>query len=152
MGVLTTLAYALHGIGAGVWVGAVALVAWRVVPLATNGEVEPATLTATADGLSWLTRTNALLMPATGLWMAWVSYDRLAGLLVPPRGHTVLLMILLWLAMSALVEIGAARIRRAAGDGKVRTAGRASRRVLWGATLVGATLLGLGGYLVGPPV
>lgn len=152
MSILTTLAYAAHGIGAGVWVGAVALVAWRVVPLAADGELEPPTLTAAADGLSWLTRTNALLMPATGLWMAWVSYDRLAGLLVPPRGHTVLLMILLWLVMSAMVEVGAARIRRAADEGKVRTAGRASRRVLWGATLVGATLLGLGGYLVGPPV
>lgn len=152
MGVVTTLAYAVHGIAAGVWVGAMVLIAWRVVPLAAAGDLEPGTLESIADGLSWITRTNALLMPATGLWMAWTVYDQLNGLLVPPRGHTVLLMTVLWLVMTGLAEVGAARIRGPASDGKVRTAGRESRRVLRAASLVGVLLLGLGGYLVGPPL
>ncbi|MFB6193441.1 MAG: CopD family protein [Halobaculum sp.] len=152
MGILTTAAYAIHGIAAGIWIGAVVLVSWRVVPLATDGALEPATLESVADGLSWITRTNALLMPATGLWMAWTVYDQFAGLLVPPRGHTVLLMVVLWLVMTGLAEIGAARIREAAADGKVRTAGRESRRALQAASVVGVVLLGLGGYLVGPPL
>ena len=152
MGLLTTAAYAVHGIAAGIWVGAVVLIAWRVVPLASDGALEPETLESVADGLSWITRTNALLMPATGLWMAWTVYDQLNGLLVPPRGHTVLVMTVLWLVMTGLAEVGAARIRNAATDGKVRTAGRESRRALRAASLVGVVLLGLGGYLVGPPL
>ena len=152
MGLVTTAAYAIHGIAAGVWVGAVVLVTWRVVPLATAGEVEPAMLESVADGVSYVTRTNALVMPATGLWMAWTGYDQLAGLLVPPRGHAVLLMIASWLVMTGLAEVGAARIRDAATAGKVRTAGRESRRALQAASLVGVGLLALGGYLVGPPL
>jgi putative copper export protein len=152
MGLLTTVAYALHAVFAGVWVGALVLTSWKVVPLAKDGDLETALLESVAGGVSALARTSALVLPATGLWMAWTGYDQLAGLLVPPRGHLVLTMIVLWLGMTGLSEVGAARIRAAAADGKVRTAGREADTFLKAASGVGIVLLLLGGYLSGPPL
>lgn len=150
MGLLTTIAYVLHTVFAGVWVGAVVFATWKVVPLAKQSDLEPPVLESVASGLSAFSRTSALVLPATGLWMAWTGYDQLAGLLVPPRGHVVLTMIVLWLVMTGMTEAGAARIRDAAGEGKVRTAGKESARFLKIASTLGILTLVLGGYLVAP--
>lgn len=150
MSLITTLAYAVHGLAAGTWVGAVILATWKVLPLAREGDLDPAYLRGITSGLTWLTRTNSLVMPATGLWMAWDVYAQFTGLLVPPRGHTVLTMIVLWLVMTGLIEYGTARIRGALDDEKVRTAGQAATTPMRVASLIGLLLLALGGYLAGP--
>lgn len=150
MGILTTAAYVLHTVFAGAWVGAVVFATWKVVPLAKQSDLEPAILESTASGLSTFSRTSAVVLPASGLWMAWTGYDELAGLLVPPQGHVVLTMIVLWLVMTGMTEAGAARIRDAAAQGKVRTAGKESARFLKAASGLGILLLVLGGYLAAP--
>jgi putative copper export protein len=152
MSLTTTVAYVLHTVFAGAWVGAVVFTTWKVLPLAKESELEPAILQSAASGLSTFSRTSALVLPATGLWMAWTQYNELAGLLVPPRGHVVLTMTALWLVMTGMTEVGAARIRDAASDGKVRTAGRDADTFLKVASVVGLLILVLGGYLAAPPL
>lgn len=150
MSLLTTVAYVFHTVFAGAWVGAVVFATWKVVPLARESDVEPPLLESVASGLSTFSRTSAVVLPATGLWMAWTQYGELSGLLVPPRGHVVLTMIVLWLVMTGMTEAGAARIRDAASQGKVRTAGKESARFLKVASGLGIVTLMLGGYLAAP--
>jgi hypothetical protein len=61
-------------------------------------------------------------------------------------------MVVLWLVVTGLTEVGAARIHDAVDQGKVRTAGRDADRFLKAASVVGVLLLALGGYLSGPPL
>ncbi len=152
MSLLTTVAYVFHAVFAGAWVGALVFTTWKLLPLARNSDLGTAVLTSAASGLTTFSRTSALVLPATGLWMAWTQYNELAGLLVPPRGHTVLAMVVLWLVVTGLTEVGAARIHDAVDQGKVRTAGRDADRFLKAASVVGVLLLALGGYLSGPPL
>ncbi len=152
MSLLTSLAYALHGLAAGTWVGAIVLVTWKVLPSVEDTDLTSETLATVMSGLVVLTRTNSLVMPATGLWMAWDVYDGFSGLLVPPRGHAVLAMIVLWVGLTGLVEVGAARSRRALDQNRVETAARDAGPVLKAASLVGLLLLCLGGYLAAPPI
>ena len=150
MSLLTTVAYVFHAVFAGAWVGALVFTTWKLLPLARNSDLGTAVLTSAASGLTTFSRTSALVLPATGLWMAWTQYNQLDGLLVPPRGHTVLTMVVLWVAMTGLTEVGASRIREAADQGKVRTAAVDAGTVLKAASVVGVLLLVLGGYLSGP--
>ncbi|ERH11850.1 MAG: copper resistance protein D [halophilic archaeon J07HB67] len=152
MSLATTVAYALHSVFAGAWTGAVVFTTWRLLPLAADSELSPTVLERVGSGLSAFARTSAVVMPVTGLWMAWTQYNQLDGLLVPPRGHTVLTMVVLWVAMTGLTEVGASRIRDAADQGKVRTAAVDAGTVLKTASVVGVVLLLLGGYLSGPGV
>lgn len=152
MGITTTVAYALHTLFAGVWTGVVVFTTWKLLPLAADSDLSPAVLEGAAGGLSTFSRTSAVVLPATGLWMVWTQYGGLAGLTVPPRGHAVLTMVVLWLLMTGMTEAGAARIREAAADGKVRTAARESGRFLKAASAAGVVTLLLGGYLAAPPL
>lgn len=152
MSITTTLAYAFHTLFAGVWTGAIVFTTWRLLPLARDGDTSTAVLSSVAGGLAIFSRTSALVLPATGLWMVWTQYGGLSGLTVPPRGHAVLTMVVLWLAMTGLTEVGAARIRDAVDAGKVRTAGREADTFLKAASGIGVVLLLLGGYLSGPPL
>lgn len=145
------VAYVFHTLFAGVWVGAVVLVAWKVIPLAADGGTTPELLGGVAAGLSTITRVGALVFLATGGHMAATVYGA-EGLFAPPRGHVVLTMLTLWVVMTGLVEVGASRIRSAVDEGKVRGAARDSNTFINAAAVVGLVLLVLGGYLASPPL
>ncbi|ESP88071.1 CopD family protein [Candidatus Halobonum tyrrellensis] len=146
-----TLAYVLHTLFAGLWVGAVAFTAWKVVPAAKAGDATPESLAAVAGGLSTLTRVAALLFLATGGYMAATVYGS-EGLFAPPRGHLVLTMLGLWIVMTGLVEVATSRIDDATAENKVRTGAREAGTLLTAAAGVGVVLLCIGGYLVAPPL
>ena len=146
-----TLAYVLHTLFAGLWVGAVVLVTWKVVPRAKDGDATPGLLAGVAGGLSTLTRVGAVVFLATGGYMALTRYGT-GGLLVPPRGHAVLAMAGLWVVMTGLVEAGTSRLAAAAAENKVRTGAREADALLKAASAVGVLLLCVGGYLVSPPL
>ena len=141
-----TAAYVFHTLFAGVWVGAVVLTAWKVIPLARNGDVSPELLGGVASGVSWITRVGALVFLATGGYMTATVYGA-EGLLAPPQGHVVLTMLALWLVMTGLVEVGGSKIRSALERNKVRTAARDADTFLNAAAVIGLVLLVLGGYL-----
>ena len=146
-----TAAYVFHTLFAGLWVGAVALAAWKVLPLAKEGEATPDLLAAVAGGLSTLTRVGALFFLATGGYMAATVYGS-EGLFAPPRGHLVLTMFGLWVVMTGLVEVGTSRLTDATDENKVRTGAREADSLFKAATGVGVLLLLIGGYLAGPPL
>ena len=145
-----TLAYVLHTLFAGLWVGAVALATWKVIPPAKDGDATPDLLAAVAGGLLTLTRVGAVFFLATGGYMAATVYGT-EGLFDPPRGHLVLTMFGLWVVMTGLVEVGTSRLTDATDENKVRTGARAADTLLKAATGVGVLLLLIGGYLVAPP-
>ncbi len=141
-----TAAYVFHTLFAGLWVGAVVLTAWKVLPLAKDGDVNPELLGAVTSGVSLITRIGALVFIATGGHMAATVYGA-EGLFTPPRGHVVLTMLGLWFVMTGLVEVGGSKIRSALEDGKVRTAARDAGILYNAAAALGFVLLVLGGYL-----
>ena len=141
-----TAAYVFHTLFAGVWVGAVVLTAWKVIPAAENGDVSPELLGSVTSGLSWITRVGALVFLATGGYMAATVYGA-EGLFAPPRGHTVLTMLALWIVMTGLVEVAGGKVRSALEREKVRTAARDADTFLKVAAVLGIVLLILGGYL-----
>lgn len=141
-----TAAYVFHTLFAGLWVGAVVLTAWKVIPLAKDGDVSPELLGGVTSGVSTLTRVGAVVFVATGGHMAATVYGT-EGLFMPPRGHVVLTMLALWVVMTGLVEVGGSKIRSALEQGKVRTAARDADAFLKVAAVVGLVLLVLGGYL-----
>ncbi|WP_313695044.1 transporter [Halorarum halobium] len=144
-----TGAYVLHTLFAGVWVGAVLLATWKVVPLAKGGGLDPDALGSISSGLTTITRVAALVFVATGGHMAATVYgsELLFG---TGRGHLVLTMLALWLVMTGLVEVGASKIRSALDVGKVRTAAHDAETFLRLASVVGVVLLVIGGYLAAP--
>ncbi|GAA0221314.1 hypothetical protein GCM10009000_040330 [Halobacterium noricense] len=141
-----TAAYVFHTLFAGLWVGAVVLTAWKVIPLARDGDASPELLDSVVSGVSTITRVGALVFVATGGHMAATVYGA-EGLFAPPRGHVVLTMLTLWLVMTGLVEVGGSKVRSALEQRKVRTAARDAGTFYNAAAVVGFVLLVLGGYL-----
>ncbi|UIO99134.1 CopD family protein [Halobaculum sp. CBA1158] len=144
-----TAAYVFHTLFAGLWVGAVVLTAWKVIPLAKAGDVSSELLGGVVSGVSTITRVGALVFLATGGHMAATVYGA-EGLFTPPRGHVVLTMLALWVVMTGLVEVAGSKVRSALEQNKVRTAGRDAGTFYTAAAVIGFVLLVLGGYLVGP--
>lgn len=149
MSTALTAAYVLHTLFAGAWVGAVLLATWKVLPLAGEGDLGADALASVTSGLTTLTRLGALVFVGTGGHMAATVYE-FEGLFGTGHGHLVLAMLTLWLVMTALVEVGASRVRSALGVGKVRTAARDADAFFKAASVVGLVLLTIGGYLVSP--
>ena len=63
------------------------------------------------------------------------------------NGHLMIAMVVLWLVLAAVVEIGAGRVRDGVGEKKVRGPARTATRLYRVASVVGAALLLLGGVL-----
>lgn len=137
---------ALHLLVGGLWAGGVVFVVWRILPLVAAGDVDVDAARKIGTGTKWLTRGSAVVMLLTGGHLAAAKYTS-ATLTGTGRGHLVLGMTVLWLLMAGFVEGGLARYDAALDDGKIRTAGRASRTLLRAAALAGVALLLLGGWL-----
>lgn len=137
---------ALHLLVGGLWAGGVVFVVWRILPLVAAGDVDVDAARRIGDGTKWLTRGSAVVMLLTGGHLAAAKYTS-ATLTGTGRGHLVVGMTVLWLLMAGFVEGGLARYDDALDDGKIRTAGRASRPLLRAAALAGVALLLLGGWL-----
>ncbi|MFB6218727.1 MAG: hypothetical protein ABEH77_06045, partial [Halobacteriaceae archaeon] len=92
------------------------------------------------------TRTAALVLPLTGGYQILRLYPGEA-LLEPPRGHLVLGMVLLWVAVTALVEVGRARMADGLDRDKVRTPARKGRPYVLAAAALSLLLLADAGLL-----
>ena len=146
MAAIDTAMYSVHLLVAGVWAGSVVFVTYAVLPTAREGLANAEPLEPVVGKLRWLSRTSALVLLATGGHMAATLYtvERLTG---STRGHLVLGMVGLWLALAGLVEVGSARLADGFGQKKVREPAREARPFFLGATTVAVALLVVGGLL-----
>jgi len=139
-------AYAVHLLFAGLWAGSVVFVTVGVLPSARNGSMEPEPLGAAAARLRTISRSGALLLFLTGGYMAGQVYTS-GELTGSTNGYLVIAMIVLWLVLAALVEIGASRISDGVDEKKVRDPARSATRLYQAASVASILLLLIGGVL-----
>lgn len=149
--VVDAIARIVHQIFAAVWAGAVVYVTWAILPLARDGEFNAAPLEALSGRLTTLSRTSAVVLLLTGGHLAGSIYtfDGEGGpsLFASTRGQLVIAMVLLWLALAALVEVGAKRFETGLEAKKVREPARDALPVFRAASLVALGLLVVAGLL-----
>jgi len=140
--------YAVHLVFAALWTGSVVFVTIGVLPTAMSGESDPAPLSSTIDRLQTVSRASALLLFLTGGHLAGTLYTvpSLTGSL---RGNLVILMLVLWFALAALVEIGSSKLQDGFDQQKLREPAREARPFFLAATAVSILLLLDAGVLLG---
>lgn len=146
MALIDTAFRSLHLIYGGLWTGAVLFFVWRIHPLVSQGVlgVEPAD--RIVSGLRWLTRGGVLVFVVTGGHMAANIYPG-TNLFTTGPGHVVLLMLVCWLVLTALVEMGGAKMQSELDAGRLQTAGKDTRLPFIASGVLAFVLLVLGGYL-----
>ncbi|MFC7199598.1 transporter [Halospeciosus flavus] len=148
MAIGTTVSAAVHLLFAGLWTGAVVFVTYAVLPTAVKGQIGTDPLEAIVSKLTTLSRASAFLLLVTGGHLAGTRYT-VASLTGTGRGHLVLTMVVLWLALAALVEVAAARMRDGLELDKVRTPAENAQSIFRAASLVAVLLLVDAGLLMG---
>ncbi|MFB6304553.1 MAG: transporter [Haloferacaceae archaeon] len=146
MAAIDVAMYAAHLLFAGLWAGSVFFVAVAVLPTAMDGTADAGPLAVQTDRLRWITRLSALALLVTGGHTAAQRYtaETLTG---STAGYAVLTMVVLWVAMTGLVEAAGSRLSDGFDAGKVREPARAARPLLLAASAIGVVLLLLGGGL-----
>ncbi|AFZ73482.1 hypothetical protein [Natronobacterium gregoryi] len=110
----------IHLVFASVWAGSVVYVAFVVLPLARDGAfTSTAPLETIASKLTTISRVSALVLLLTGGHLAGTRYSS-ESLFGTINGQLVLVMVLLWLALAALVEIGSKRFESGLNGKKLR--------------------------------
>ncbi|NUE03385.1 transporter [Halorubraceae archaeon YAN] len=140
MSTVDIVMWSLHTIFAGVWTGSILFFVGAVLPATTAGTIGRVALVSMVTKLRWLTRIGAVVFVATGGHMAGTRYtaDSLFG---TGRGHLVLTMLVLWFILTAVVEIGGARLESGAEDGGVDSAIEQSRPIFVIAAVLSVLLL-----------
>lgn len=146
MATIDTAINTLHLLFGGLWAGAVVFFAWRIRPLVAAGTLDVESAERLVSDLRWLTRGGALVFVATGGHMAATTYPD-GALFSTGRGHVVIAMLLTWLVVTGLVEVGAGKMLGELDEGRLRTAGKATRLPFLAAGWLSVGLLVLGGYL-----
>lgn len=148
MAIGTTISYVIHLLFAGTWTGSVLFMTYGVLPVARAGDIDTDPFADITSRLLTLSRASALLLLLTGAHLAFVQYgaDRLTG---STEGYLVIAMIVLWLALAALVEIGTSRISDGLRERKVRTPAEKGRPFFLAASVVALGLLTVAGVLLG---
>jgi uncharacterized membrane protein len=135
MSTATIVTELIHFFVAALWTGSVLFFGFFVLP--TSG---PNLSGALLDRFAMLSRGSAVLLLLTGGHMAAASYTQ-SSLLTSGRGHVVLGMLVLWLVLMGLLEVGNARVE----DG---TVGASATRVFQAAGFVAVLLLVDAGLLL----
>ena len=104
MSTATTVSTVLHLAFAGLWTGSVLFVAVGVLPAASGSYA----LDRVLNRLAWVTRASAVVLLLTGGHLFAADYS-VGGLTASTRGWLVVAMVVLWLALTGLVEAGVAR-------------------------------------------
>ena len=131
----------LHVLVGALWVGSVVFVAVAVLPAAVGGALDAAPLETIADRLVYLSRGASVVMLLTGGHLAGARGYTVASLTGTSRGHLVLVMLVLWLVLAGLVEIGRSRLVDGLREKRVRAPASAATGVFRAAALVGVALL-----------
>jgi uncharacterized membrane protein len=149
MSLLNGGVYVVHLIFAAAWTGAVLFVAWTVLPLARDGNLNATPLGTVASKLTTLSRASAAILFLTGGHMAAAAAGyTVESLTGTPRGHLVITMIVLWFALAGLVEVGTSKLTDGTGKDKVREPARNATRLFQAASVVAILLLVDAGLLI----
>jgi hypothetical protein len=130
-----------------VWVGSVAFFAGAVLPLARAGGIDAAPLGSMATASTRWSRASAAVMLVTGGHLAATGYT-VETLASTTDGNLVVAMVVLWVALTALVEVGGSRIREGVDRKQVRQPAADALNPYRGAAVVGVALLLTAGLLV----
>ncbi|NGM70188.1 copper resistance protein CopD [Natronolimnobius sp. AArcel1] len=116
----TFLAQTTHLVFAAIWAGSVFYVAFVVLPLARDGEFNSTKPLEVLSGkLTMISRVSALVLLLSGGHLAGTRYTS-ETLIETTNGQLVILMVVLWLVLAALVEIGAKRFESGLNGKKLR--------------------------------
>ncbi|WP_181684748.1 CopD family protein [Halorhabdus salina] len=150
MALTDALIAGLHMTFAALWTGSVLFVTVAVVPTALDGRIDSEPLAAIAGRFKLITRASVLVTLLTGAHQAATGYT-VDGLLSTPQGHLVVSMVVLWLVLAGLSEVGAARLTDGTQRQKVRTPAANARPFFLAGSLV-ALLLLLNAGALGTPL
>ncbi|WP_255170620.1 copper resistance protein CopD [Natrononativus amylolyticus] len=146
------LARTAHLVFAAIWAGSVFYVALVVLPLARDGAFNTTKpLETLSSKLTTISRASAVVLLLTGGHMAGTGYSIGGGtgpdLFTSPNGQLVLLMVVLWLVLAALVEIGASRFESGLNGKKLREPAHEALPVFRAAAVVAVGLLVVAGLI-----
>lgn len=139
--------YVVHLLIAALWTGSVLFVAYAVLPLGRNGDLNAAPLDAIAGKLTLISRSSAVILFLTGGHMAAYAYT-VESLTGSPRGHLVIAMLVLWFLLTGLVEVGTSKLTDGTEQKKVREPTRNATPFLQGAAVLALLLLVDAGLLI----
>ena len=138
--VVDSIMQILHVLFAGLWTGSVLFVVGAVLPAASAGSISSTAMSTITTRLAWLTRISALVFVATGGHLAGTRYTS-ETLFSTGRGQLVVAMLVLWLVLTALVEIGCKRLGGSDAPANVQTAVENTRPIFLAAGAVAVLLL-----------
>ncbi|AXR77120.1 copper resistance protein CopD [Natrarchaeobaculum sulfurireducens] len=114
------VAQTTHLIFAAIWAGSVFYVAFVVLPLARDGAFNSTKpLEGIVGKLTTISRVSSVVLLLSGGHLAGTRYTA-EGLFGTINGQLVLVMVALWLALAALVEIGGKRLETGLNGKKLR--------------------------------
>lgn len=141
----------IHLAFAAVWAGSVVYVALVVLPLARDGAFNTTKPLETLSGkLTTISRLSAVVLLVTGGHLAGTGYtigENGQGLFTSINGQLVLLMVVLWLALAALVEIGAKRFESGLNGKKIREPARSALPLYRAGAVVAVALFVVAGLI-----
>ncbi|MFB6118957.1 CopD family protein [Halosegnis sp.] len=149
MGVGLAVSYVLHMLFAAALTGGVLYVALFVNPAAVAGDIGNEAFSRVTGGLSTLTRASAVVLLLTGGHQAGTLYT-LETLTGTGRGHLVLGMLVMWVAMTGLIEVAGSKLRDGLEAGKLREPAREARPFFRAAAVLAILLLVDAGLLAAP--
>jgi len=138
--VVDSIMQILHVLFAGLWTGSVLFVVGAVLPAASAGSISAPAMSTMTTRLAWLTRISAVVFVATGGHLAGTRYTS-ETLFMTGRGQIVVAMLVLWLVLTALVEIGCKRLGGSDAPQNVETAVDNTRPIWLAAGVVAVLLL-----------
>jgi len=138
--VVDSIMQILHVLFAGLWTGSVLFVVGAVLPAASSGSISAAAMSTMTTRLAWLTRVSAVVFVATGGHLAGTRYTS-ETLFATGRGQLVVAMLVLWLVLTGLVEIGCKRLGGSKAATNVQQAVDETRPIWLAAGAVAVLLL-----------
>ena len=151
MAIGDAVSQAIHLLFAGAWTGSVLFMTYGVLPTARAGNIDTDPFADITSRLLTLSRASAVVLFLTGGHLAATKYtvETLTG---TTPGYLVIVMIVLWLVLAGLVEVGMSKISEGLRERKVRTPAEKGRPFLLGASIVSILLLLNAGILLGLPL
>jgi uncharacterized membrane protein len=147
MATIDTAMNAIHLLVAGLWAGSALFIARGLLPAARNGSLDSEPLRGLIGRFRTGSRVASLVLFLTGGHLAGTQYTA-ESLLGSTRGYLVVVMVVLWLVMTGLIEVGSGRLLDGLNERKVREPARAATPFLTAAAVAGVALLAIGGVLL----
>jgi uncharacterized membrane protein len=147
MATVDTAINAIHLVFAGLWAGSVLFVARGVLPAARSGDLDATPLGGLIGRFRTWSRLSSLALLLTGGHLAGTRYTA-ETLLGSTRGYLVVAMVVLWLVLTGLIEVGSGRLADGLDERKVREPARSATPLFTAATVAAIALLAIGGVLL----